>query len=205
MDPSSIQQSVLPFLPGLLGIRFVETERDRVRATLDVRTDLCTVPGVLHGGAVMAFADTLGAVGTFLNLPEGASTTTIESKTNFLAAGREGTTVTGIATPLHRGRRTMVWQTRVLDPDEKLIALVTQTQAVLEGARNPLETLNAAFAGQPLAAQQSLLESLERAGAGVYRRMAEAEPDPDRRRLLLESAAREDANAEALARLRRPS
>lgn len=202
MDPSGIQQSVRPFLPGLLGIRFVETAREIVRAELEVRTDLCTVPGVLHGGAVMAFADTLGAVGTFLNLPDGAMTTTIESKTNFLSAGREGTTVTGVCTPLHRGRRTMVWQTRVLDPAERLIALVTQTQAVLEATRSPLESLNALFAGKSLAEQQSLLESLERAGAALYRRMAEAEPDAAARRELLASAEREDANAEALVRLR---
>jgi 1,4-dihydroxy-2-naphthoyl-CoA hydrolase len=201
MDPSSIQQSVAPYLPGLLGVRFVETERERVRATLEVRTDLCTLPGVLHGGAVMAFADTLGAVGTFLNLPDGAMTTTIESKTNFFAAGREGTTVTGICTPLHRGRRTMVWQTQVLDPAEKVIALVTQTQAVLEATRSPIDGLNALFAGKSLAEQQSLLESLERAGAGLYRRLAELETDPEKRRVLLESAAREDANAEALLRL----
>lgn len=202
MEPSSIQQSVRPFLPGLLGIRFVETERERVRATLEVRTDLCTVPGVLHGGAIMAFADTLGAVGTFLNLPDGAMTTTIESKTNFFAAGREGTTVMGVCTPLHRGRRTMVWQTRVQGPDEKLLALVTQTQAVLEATVSPLESLNALFAGKSPAEQQSLLESLERAGAALYRRLAETETDAAARRALLESAAREEANAETLAQLR---
>lgn len=203
MEPANIQQSVQPFLPGLLGITFLETERERVRASLLVRRDLCTVPGVLHGGAVMAFADTLGAVGTFLNLPDGAITTTIESKTNFLAAGREGTTVIGECTPLHRGRRTMVWQTRVLAPDEKVIALVTQTQAVLEGTRSPAEMLGALFAGKPVVEQQQLLETLERAGAGIHRRMAEAEQDPDVRRELLASAEREEQNAATLARLLR--
>ena len=104
---------------------------------------LCTVPGILHGGAIMAFADTLGAVGTVLNLKPGESTTTIEPKTNFLSAGKGGTTVEGERTLLHRGRRTMVWQTRVTSPDGKLIAAVTQTQAVLEAPQEPSDTLTA--------------------------------------------------------------
>jgi uncharacterized protein (TIGR00369 family) len=86
----------------------------------------------MHGGAIMALADTLGGVATALNLQAGAGTTTIESKTNFFAAGRPGETVRAECTPLHRGRRTMVWQTRVTGPDGKLLALVTQTQLVLE-------------------------------------------------------------------------
>jgi uncharacterized protein (TIGR00369 family) len=85
----------------------------------------------MHGGAIMAFADTLGAVGTVLNLPAGAGTTTIESKTNFFAAAPTGATITGECSPLHRGKRTMVWQTRVLLPGDKLVAMVTQTQMVL--------------------------------------------------------------------------
>jgi uncharacterized protein (TIGR00369 family) len=103
-----------------------------VRAEMTVRDDLCTVPGILHGGALMAFADTLGAVGTFANLKEGQGTTTIESKTNFLGAGRAGTTISAECAPLHKGRRTMVWQTNVRDENGKLIAQVTQTQMVLE-------------------------------------------------------------------------
>ncbi|HEV7988583.1 MAG TPA: PaaI family thioesterase, partial [Candidatus Binataceae bacterium] len=89
-------------------------------------------PAVLHGGAVMAFADSLGAYTTMLNLPEGASTTTIESKTNFFAPAPAGTIVTGECAPLHRGRRTMVWQTRITNAQGRLLALVTQTQMVLE-------------------------------------------------------------------------
>jgi len=122
----------LPFA-DLLGVTFTEATRDRVVATITVRPELCTTPPVLHGGAVMAFADTLGAMGTILNLPEGAGTTTIESKTNFIGPAPVGTVVTGEATPLHRGRRTMVWQTRVTSAEGKLVALVTQTQLVLEG------------------------------------------------------------------------
>ena len=125
-----IKQDMLP-LARLLGIEFVSASPERVVATLVVRDDLCTRPAVLHGGAVMAFADTLGAVGTVLNLPEGAGTTTIESKTNFIAPAPVGSQVTGEATPVHRGRRTMVWQTRVTTAEGRLVALVTQTQLVL--------------------------------------------------------------------------
>ena len=120
----------LPFAE-LIGIEFTEAAPELVVAEMTVRDDLCTRPAVLHGGAIMAFADTLGAAGTFLNLPEGAGTTTIESKTNFIAAAPQGSRVKGEATPLHRGRRTMVWQTRVTTAEGKLVALVTQTQLVL--------------------------------------------------------------------------
>jgi uncharacterized protein (TIGR00369 family) len=125
--------TVAPKLPfaDLLGIRVTEVTREQVVAELDVRPELCTSPAILHGGAVMAFADTLGALGTIANLPEGASTTTIESKTNFIGPARVGTTVIGSATPVHRGRRTQVWQTRITTQDGKLVAVVTQTQLVL--------------------------------------------------------------------------
>src|SRR4029077_4233104 len=96
-----------------------------------VRPELCTRPDILHGGAVMAFADTLGAAATVLNLPEGKGTTTIESKTNFLGPAPVGTTVIGETTPIHRGRRTMVWTTRITTAEGKLVAVVTQTQMVL--------------------------------------------------------------------------
>ena len=122
----------LPFAE-LLGIRIVDATRERVKAEMTVREELCTHPAVLHGGAVMAFADTLGAYATVLNLPEGAWTTTIESKTNFFAPAPVGTTVTGESTPLHRGKRTMVWQTRITSAEGRLLAMVTQTQMVLAG------------------------------------------------------------------------
>jgi uncharacterized protein (TIGR00369 family) len=130
-DLASFADAMKGFFPETLGVRVLEATPERVRASLRVERRLCTVPGVLHGGAIMAFADTLGAVATVLNLPDGASTTTIESKTNFFAPGREGTDVVGETTPLHRGRRTMVWQTRVTSSEGKLLALVIQTQAVL--------------------------------------------------------------------------
>ena len=136
MDVEALQQRMRGFFPELLGIRFLDASSDHVRAELTVRDELCTVPGVLHGGAIMAFADTLGAVGTVLNLPAGAGTTTLESKTNFLGAARTGSTITGTTTPIHRGRQTMVWQTRI-ESAGKLVALVTQTQMVLEPRSGP--------------------------------------------------------------------
>jgi 1,4-dihydroxy-2-naphthoyl-CoA hydrolase len=119
-----------PF-PRLMGVEIISAAPDRVRASLNVRADLCTSGHILHGGAVMAFADTLGAIGAFLNLPPGAGTTTLESKTNFFSSAQEGSVVLGETTPLHVGRRTSVWQTRLSREDGKLIALVTQTQMVL--------------------------------------------------------------------------
>ena len=125
-----IRDEMLPFAE-LLGIEFVSVSPDRIVAEMTVREHLCTRPAVLHGGAIMAFADTLGATGTILNLNEGAGTTTIESKTNFIAPAPVGTRVTAEATPLHRGRRTMIWQTRVTTSEGRVVALVTQTQLVL--------------------------------------------------------------------------
>jgi uncharacterized protein (TIGR00369 family) len=121
----------LPF-SELLGIEFVSADKDRVVAELEVRAELCTRPATIHGGALMAFADTLGAAGTILNLPEGAGTTTIESKTNFIAGAPLGSRLTGEATPVHRGRRTQVWTTRITAAEGRLVAIVTQTQMVLE-------------------------------------------------------------------------
>jgi uncharacterized protein (TIGR00369 family) len=127
---AKIKSEMLPFAE-LMGIEFTHAAPDRVVGELQVREELCTRPAVLHGGAIMAFADTLGATGTILNLPEGAGTTTIESKTNFVAPAPAGMRVIGEATPVHRGRRTMIWQTRVSTPEGRLVALVTQTQLVL--------------------------------------------------------------------------
>ena len=130
MDAAAVSDLFRGTLAELLGIRFVETTPDRVVAELDYRDELTTVGGSLHGGTLMAFADTIGAVATVLNLPEGASTTTLESKTNFFAAGRSGT-VRAETTPLHRGKRTMVWQTRVTNDAGRLLSLTIQTQMVL--------------------------------------------------------------------------
>lgn len=204
MDVATLEQHLAGLFPGLLGIRFHDAEPERVRASLLVRDDLCTTPGILHGGAIMAFADTLGAVGTVLNLKPGESTTTIESKTNFLSAGKAGTTIEGECTLLHRGRRTMVWQSRITSPEGKAIAVVTQTQAVLEAAPktdDPIAALGALFARKPLDEQQRLLATLEHAGAATYRAIAAKIDDPAVRAELEEAALREEENARVLERL----
>src|SRR5438309_9280878 len=107
LDMIAILQERMPPFSKLLGIHFVSATPERVVAEMLVREDLCTTPAVLHGGAIMAFADTLGACATVINLKEGYSTTTIESKTNFFAPSPVGTRVTGECLALHRGRRTM--------------------------------------------------------------------------------------------------
>ena len=123
----------MPF-SNLMGVEVIEREKTRVVGKLVVREDLCTSGGILHGGAYMAFADALGAIGGVLNLAPGTRTTTLESKTNFLRGAPVGTTVTGEATPLHIGRRSSVWQTRLTNDEGKLLALVIQTQMTVEGA-----------------------------------------------------------------------
>jgi uncharacterized protein (TIGR00369 family) len=116
----------------LMGVSITEASPKRVVGELLVRDDLCTAGHILHGGAIMAFADALGGIGAFLAIPEGATTTTtIESKSNFVGSAREGFTVTGEATPVHIGRRTSVWQTKINREDGKLIAIVTQTQMAI--------------------------------------------------------------------------
>ena len=126
-----IKSIKLPFA-DLKGVIFTEATLDRVVAKMRVRPDLCTANNVVHGGALMAFADSVGAAATIINLPPDAKgTTTLESKTNFIGGANEGTTLIATATPVHRGRRTQVWQTRLESEEGKLIALVTQTQMVL--------------------------------------------------------------------------
>ena len=129
---AALQQLLQPLFPGLMGVTLMRVEPEVVVATMQVRPDLCTSGRILHGGAHRAIADTLGAVGTFVNLAPGKRTTTVESSTKFIAGAKEGSTVTGESTALHRGRTTMVWQTRITSDGGKLCALVTQTQLVLE-------------------------------------------------------------------------
>lgn len=128
----SVQQVLQPLFPGLMGVKLTECAPERVVAELVVRPDLCTAGGILHGGAHMAFADTLGAVGTVLNLPQGKRTTTTDSSTKFVGAARVNTTVVAECIALHRGRTTMVWQTTIKSAEGKLCAIVTQTQLVLD-------------------------------------------------------------------------
>jgi len=133
-DATQHQERIDPLFPGLMGVRLVALEPERVVGTLKVRPELCTTGDSLHGGAFMAFADTLGALGTIINLPKGARTTTIESKTNFLGAAPAGSTITGEATPFHRGKTTHVWQTQIRGENGRLLAVVTQTQLVIAAA-----------------------------------------------------------------------
>ena len=125
-----IDVNIMP-LAKLMGVKLVERSQDKVVAEMLVREDLCTTNSILHGGAFMAFADTVGAVATVLNLPKGAGTTTIESKTNFVSGIKAGEIARAECTPVHRGKTTQVWTTRILRPDGRLAAVVTQTQLVL--------------------------------------------------------------------------
>lgn len=133
-DLATIQNLIDPLFPGLMGVRLVEATADRMVAEMEVRPDLCTVGGILHGGAAMAFADTLGAVGTVMNLAADKRTTTTDSSTKFIAGARVNTVVVGECVALHRGRTTMVWQTSIRNDLGKLCVVVTQTQLVLEGS-----------------------------------------------------------------------
>src|SRR5437763_12672030 len=126
-----IRAMKMPFAE-LKGVIFTEADKDRVVAEMLVRPDLCTLNHTIHGGALMALADSVGAAATVVNLPEDAKgTTTIESKTNFIGGAKEGSIVIATATPVHRGRRTQVWTTRVETEEGKLVAVVTQTQLIL--------------------------------------------------------------------------
>ena len=130
MDTNALH-GLIP-LARTLGMRLENATKGEVRLAMDWQDVLCTSAGVLHGGALMSLADTAGAVCAFLNLPEGATTATIESKTNLLAAVRDGT-VTAVSTPLHVGGRVIVVETAVTDEAGGLVAKTTQTQAVLRG------------------------------------------------------------------------
>src|SRR4029450_5284612 len=127
---AALNEGLKGTLGEVLGLRFVEAAPERVVAELTIRDELRTVGGALHGGTLMALADTVGAAATVLNLPPGAGTTTLESKTNFFAAGRAGG-VRAEAAPLHRGKQTMVWQPRVVDESGRLLSMTIQTQMVL--------------------------------------------------------------------------
>ena len=131
MDLRERLQQDLPPLPRWLGLSITVATTDRIVAELTVREELCTSGSIMHGGAIMAFADTVGALGTIANLRDGQGTTTIESKTNFFAGSPIGTRLIAEAIPLHRGRRTQVWETRITNAEGRLVAKVTQTQMVL--------------------------------------------------------------------------
>jgi uncharacterized protein (TIGR00369 family) len=131
MDLRTRLQQEMPPLSRWMGISVTHADTERVVAELTVREELCTAGSIIHGGAIMAFADTVGAMGTMANLRDGQGTTTVESKTNFFAASPVGTRLTAETVPLHRGRRTQVWETRITNEQGRLVAKVTQTQMVL--------------------------------------------------------------------------
>lgn len=130
-DAATVQAMIDPLFPGLMGVRLTSVAPDRIVAEMVVRPDLCTGGGIMHGGAYMAFADTLGAVGTVVNLGAGQRTTTTDSSTKFIAGAKVGSTVTGESIALHRGRTTQVWQTMIRNDQGKLCAVVTQTQLIM--------------------------------------------------------------------------
>jgi len=132
-DPAALQKLLDPLFPGLMGVRLTALAPERVCAEMLVRPDLCTAGGILHGGAFMAFADTLGAVGTVLNMGPDQRTTTTDSSTKFIAGAKVGSTVTAECLALHRGRSTHVWQTSIRNAEGKLCAVVTQTQLLMGG------------------------------------------------------------------------
>lgn len=128
----TLQAHIDRLLPGLLGVKLLEATPERVLAELPVRPELCTAGEIMHGGASMAFADTLGAVGTVLNMERGKRTTTTDSSTKFIGAAKVNTIVRGESLPLHRGRTTQVWQTSIRTAEGRLCAVVTQTQLILD-------------------------------------------------------------------------
>jgi 1,4-dihydroxy-2-naphthoyl-CoA hydrolase len=132
LDLKAVQAMLAPMFPGLMGVRLTSLSPDQVDAEMTVRPDLCTGGGILHGGAYMAFADTLGAVGTVITMGPGKRTTTTDSSTKFIAGAKVGSTVTAQCLALHRGRTTQVWQTTIRNADGKLCAVVTQTQLIMD-------------------------------------------------------------------------
>jgi 1,4-dihydroxy-2-naphthoyl-CoA hydrolase len=184
--------------PKVLGLKMVEANKDRIRAELMVTGDILTTGQTLHGGAIMTLGDFLGAAGTFLNLPPGAGTTTLESKTNFISAAKVGEKVIATAEPVHKGKSTQVWRTTIAREDGRLIAMVTQTQMVLEAPPDPEQAIAKLFQGKSIAQQKEILAKLERGGAAVYQMLAAQEQDPERKTALLRASEREVENAKTL-------
>lgn len=184
--------------PKVLGITIVEATPDVMRAEVMVTDDLCTTGRTMHGGAIMTLADFMGAACTMNNVPDRYMTTTIESKTNFVSAAPSGQKVIATCEPVHKGKRTQVWRTTVTREDGKTVAVVTQTQMVIEPQKTAQELLPELFGGKSLAEQKALLAQLERSGAALYRAFAAQETDGARKKELLAAAAKEEENAVTL-------
>ena len=197
-DTNQLTKVANAMFPRVLGITVLEATQDKMRAELMVTDDLCTTGKVMHGGAIMTLADFMGAACTMNNVPAGAGTTTIESKTNFLSAAPSGQKVIATCEPVHKGKRTQVWRTTVAREDGRAVAVVTQTQMVLEAPKTPEQLLPELFGGKSLAEQKALLAQLERSGAALYRAFAAQETNEAHKKALLAAAAKEVENAVTL-------
>jgi uncharacterized protein (TIGR00369 family) len=152
----------------------------------------------MHGGAIMTLADFMGAACTMNNVPDRYQTTTIESKTNFVSAAPSGQKVIATCEPVHKGKRTQVWRTTVAREDGRIVAVVTQTQMVIEPPKTAQEMLPELFGGKSLAEQKALLAQLERSGAALYRAFAAQETNEEHKQALLRAAEKEEENAVTL-------
>lgn len=184
--------------PRVLDMTILHATPDVLRAEVMVTDALCTTGRTMHGGALMTLADFMGAACTMNNVPDGYRTTTIESKTNFLSAAPSGQKVIASTEPVHRGNRTQVWRTTIAREDGRTVAVVTQTQMVIEPLKTAQQVLPELFGGKPLAEQKALLAQLERSGAALYRAFAAQETDEARRTALLRAAEKEEENAVTL-------
>lgn len=200
-DSNALNQVANAMFPKVLGLNLLEVTKDRLRAELMVTDDLCTTGKTMHGGAIMTMADFMGAACTMNNVTAGAGTTTIESKTNFLSAAPSGQKVIATCEPVHKGRRTQVWRTTIAREDGKVVAVVTQTQMVIEPPKTPEQLLPELFGGKSLAEQKALLAQLERSGAALYRAFAAQESDDAKKKALLKAAEKEEENAVTLEEL----
>ena len=197
-DANALLQVGNSMFPKVLGMQVLEVTPDKLRIEVMVTDDLCTTGKTMHGGAIMTLADFMGAACTMNNVPAGYGTTTIESKTNFVSGAPSGEKVIATSEPVHKGKRTQVWRTTIAREDGRIVAVVTQTQMVIEPPKSPQELLPMLFAGKSLAEQKALLAQLERTGAALYETFAAQENDPERRKALLEAAQREVDNAVTL-------
>jgi len=197
-DSEQVTQIANSMFPKVLGMKVLEATKERLVAEVMVTDDLCTTGKTMHGGAIMTLADFMGAACTMNNVPPGAGTTTIESKTNFVSTAPSGQKVIATCEPVHKGKRTQVWRTTVTREDGKLVAVVTQTQMVLEARKTAQELLPELFGGKSIIEQKALLAQLERSGAALYRAFASQEADEAKKEALLRAAEKEEENAVTL-------
>jgi uncharacterized protein (TIGR00369 family) len=197
-DTEALTQVAKGMFPRVLGMRLLENTPDRLVAEVMVTDELCTTGKTMHGGAIMTLADFMGAACTMNNVPPGYGTTTIESKTNFVSTAPSGKKVIATCEPVHKGKRTQVWRTTVAREDGRIVAVVQQTQMVLEPPKSAQELLPELFGSKSLAEQKALLAQLERSGAALYRAFAAQETNEAHKQELLRAAEKEEENAKTL-------